>query len=87
MKIFILSIILTVGAASSFAQPLQSQAQQPNIIVMMADDMGWGQVGVQGGTVVPSSNIDRIAKEGITLTQFYVTPVCTGLIVYLIRDL
>ena len=74
-KQIIISMILTVIAASSFAQ--QSPLQRPNIIVMMPDDMGWGQVGVQGGTVVPTPNIDRIAKEGANLTQFYVTPVCT----------
>jgi arylsulfatase A-like enzyme len=52
-------------------------AEQPNIVVMLSDDMGWGQVGCQGGSAIPTPNIDRIAIEGIRLTQFYVQPVCT----------
>jgi arylsulfatase A-like enzyme len=44
---------------------------------MLSDDMGWGQPGFQGGKVVPTPNLDRLAKEGVSLTQFYVQPVCT----------
>lgn len=39
--------------------------------------MGWEQVGFNGGKEVPTPNIDRIAKEGVKLTQFYVQPVCS----------
>ena len=53
-----------------------AQEKQPNIVVMLSDDMGWGQVGCQGGTVIPTPNIDSIASEGVSLTQFYVEPVC-----------
>lgn len=54
-----------------------AQAKQPNIIVMLSDDMGWGQVGCQGGMEVPTPHIDSIAHDGVSLTQFYVQPVCT----------
>ena len=49
----------------------------PNIVIFLSDDMGWGQVGFNGGTEVATPNIDRIADEGVKLTQFYVQPVCT----------
>ena len=49
----------------------------PNIVVFLSDDMGWGQPGFNGGTEVPTPNIDRIAEEGVKLTQFYVQPVCS----------
>ena len=39
--------------------------------------MGWEQVGFNGGKEVPTPNIDRIAQEGVKLTQFYVQPVCS----------
>ena len=39
--------------------------------------MGWEQVGFNGGREVPTPNIDRIANEGVKLTQFYVQPVCS----------
>ena len=51
---------------------------RPNIVVFLSDDMGWGQPGFNGGTEVATPNIDRIAEEGVKLTQFYVQPVCSA---------
>jgi arylsulfatase A-like enzyme len=45
--------------------------------VFLSDDMGWEQVGFTGGVEVKTPNIDRIAREGVALTQFYVQPVCS----------
>lgn len=57
---------------------LYSQAQtRPNFVVFLSDDMGWEQVGFNGGKEVLTPNIDRIAEEGVKLTQFYVQPVCS----------
>ena len=50
---------------------------RPNFVVFLSDDMGWEQVGFNGGKEVPTPNIDRIANEGVKLTQFYVQPVCS----------
>ena len=50
----------------------------PNIVLFLSDDMGWGQPGFNGGEEVATPSIDRIAEEGIRLTQFYVAPVCTA---------
>ena len=50
---------------------------RPNILVFLADDMGWGQPGFNGGTDVATPSMDRIAREGVKLTQFYVQPVCS----------
>ncbi len=51
--------------------------RRPNFVVFLSDDMGWEQVGFNGGKEVPTPNIDRIANEGVKLTQFYVQPVCS----------
>ena len=50
---------------------------RPNFVVFLSDDMGWEQVGFNGGKEVLTPNIDRIAAEGVKLTQFYVQPVCS----------
>jgi len=51
--------------------------QKPNIIVILADDLGFGDVGCYGGTMVPTPNIDRLAAGGVRCTDGYVTtPVC-----------
>ena len=54
-----------------------AKTEQPNILVILADDMGWGQPGYQGGAIIPTPSIDSLAREGTSLTQFYVQPVCT----------
>src|SRR4029077_13465675 len=51
---------------------------RPNIIFLLTDDMGYGDVGCYGGDFVPTPNIDRLAAEGTKFTQFYVaSPVCS----------
>src|ERR1051326_11973 len=54
-----------------------SATNQPNIIFLLTDDMGYGDVGCYGGKFVPTPNIDQLAKEGTKFTQFYAaSPVC-----------
>ncbi|MCH2075019.1 MAG: sulfatase-like hydrolase/transferase, partial [Puniceicoccaceae bacterium] len=51
-------------------------ARQPNFVLIMADDLGYGDVGYQGSDV-PTPNIDSIAAGGVRITDGYVTcPVC-----------
>lgn len=53
-------------------------AEKPNIILAMADDMGWHDLSSYGNDRVATPNIDRLAKEGMKLTQFYAaSAVCT----------
>jgi arylsulfatase A-like enzyme len=53
----------------------QPDAKQPNIIVMMADDMGYSDIGCYGGEV-DTPNIDKLAGGGVRFTQFYNTARC-----------
>jgi arylsulfatase A-like enzyme len=53
--------------------------QRPNIVVILTDDMGFGDLGCYGGTFAPTPNLDRLAREGIRFTQFYVAaPICSA---------
>lgn len=52
--------------------------RQPNFIVILADDLGYGDLGCDGGTVIRTPNLDRMAAEGVRLTDFYASAnVCT----------
>lgn len=60
------------------AQPPQPAKRPPNIIFVLADDMGYGDLGCYGGKRAKTPNIDRLAAEGIRFTQFYVNaPICS----------
>jgi arylsulfatase A len=64
----IASLLLCLGI-SSFVAESKSTGQKPNIIVILADDVGYGSVGCYGATKVRTPNIDRIAQEGIRFTD------------------
>lgn len=74
---------LAVAGAGAIAvsQGLRGQVvpqRRPNIVVILADDLGYAGVGVQGCTDIPTPNIDSIAQNGIRLTSGYVScPVCS----------
>ncbi|MDG2280033.1 MAG: sulfatase-like hydrolase/transferase, partial [Flavicella sp.] len=50
-----------------------TKKSKPNIIVIMADDLGYADVGFNGCTDIPTPNIDRIAKNGVVCTNGYTT--------------
>ena len=53
-------------------------AARPNIVLILADDMGWGDVGMNGCPDAATPHIDSIARQGVRLTQFYANaPECT----------
>jgi arylsulfatase A-like enzyme len=53
-------------------------ANRPNIILMMADDLGYGDTGFNGNTIIKTPQLDRMAEAGVTLTHFYAGgPVCS----------
>ncbi len=60
----------------AFALASTAVAAPPNIVLIVADDQGWNDVSYHGAEF-PTPNIDRIAKEGVELDRFYVTPICS----------
>ncbi|MCJ7682625.1 MAG: sulfatase-like hydrolase/transferase, partial [Candidatus Aminicenantes bacterium] len=70
-----------LGAAALSLSPFQwgcrSKARRPNIIYIMADDLGYGELGCYGQTKIRTPHIDRLAAEGKRFTQHYSgSPVC-----------
>ena len=49
---------------------------KPNILYILADDLGWGDLGLHGSPI-RTPHIDQLAREGVELTQHYVCPMCT----------
>ncbi len=54
-------------------------AEKPNIVLLVADDLGYGELGCQGNPEIPTPHIDSLARNGIRFTQGYVTaPFCSA---------
>src|SRR5581483_708411 len=61
-----------------FALNLGSAAEKPNILIVLADDLGYADVGFQGCKDIPTPNIDSLAKNGVRCTNGYVSgPYCS----------
>ncbi|MCA9141107.1 MAG: sulfatase-like hydrolase/transferase [Planctomycetales bacterium] len=53
-------------------------ADRPNIVFILADDLGYGDLGCYGATDLKTPNLDRLADDGVTFTDFYANaPVCS----------
>lgn len=75
-KLFVvLNLMLaTITLSADDSKPLPTR---PNVIFILADDLGWGDVGCFGQTKIPTPNIDALAARGMRLTQHYSgAPVC-----------
>src|SRR6266852_5774035 len=70
------SVLISVFFASSLfsyaaAQPAQQAAGKPNVVLIIMDDLGYGDIGSYGVTDARTPNLDRLAREGVRLTDAY----------------
>lgn len=66
-----------VGCRATPAHEAAAPRRPPNIVLVFADDLGYGELGCYGQTKIATPNIDRLAREGARFTQFYTAaPVC-----------
>ncbi|MDF1862215.1 MAG: arylsulfatase, partial [Verrucomicrobiales bacterium] len=68
------SLFLLLGILSI---ALLGEAKQPNIVVILTDDQGWGDLSLSGNTNLSTPNIDSLAADGASFDRFYVCPVCS----------
>ncbi len=73
-----LKMLLAVVVCVLLAPAIRAaEPVKPNIVHIVADDLGWKDVGFNGCTDIKTPNIDALAAGGAKLTQFYVQPMCT----------
>lgn len=72
------ALVLATACVSCSEPTLSAQTRPPNIVLLVADDMGYGDIGVHGSTDIPTPNIDALARGGVRFTDGYVTgPYCS----------
>ena len=64
-------------AAAACAPRPEADAGRPNVIVILTDDQGYGDLSVHGNPILKTPNLDRLHAESVRLTDFHVAPVCT----------
>jgi arylsulfatase A-like enzyme len=73
-------IALTLPALAAAPATLAADPagqRRPNVLLILTDDQGFGDVGVHGNPRIKTPNLDRLARQGIELEHFYVCPVCS----------
>ena len=77
-KIFIAAFFLSLFGCSNTSTTQQTPASKPNIIFIMADDLGSAELGSYGNTFNETPHLDRLAGEGARFTQAYTAaPICS----------
>jgi len=78
LKIMRLPISFAIAIFTLFMSAQQpARTKKPNVIIILTDDMGYGEISCYNKNQIPTPNIDQLAKEGVRFTDFYVpTPYC-----------
>jgi arylsulfatase A-like enzyme len=71
-----LALPIVLSLISLLAAPAAA-AERPNVVVIVADDEGWGDLSVHGNTNLSTPNIDSLARDGALFERFFVCPVCS----------
>ena len=71
----IVFVVAVTASAALASPPAASSAERPNFVLVMADDMGYSDIGCFGGEI-RTPNLDRLAANGVRFTHFYNTARC-----------
>jgi arylsulfatase A-like enzyme len=83
IKIFLnilIIVLLTIGAFSSIKEKKkvgELKSKKPNVILIMTDDQGYGDLACLGNPILKTPNLDKLHSESVRLTNFHVSPFCT----------
>jgi arylsulfatase len=77
-RLFLLASLLACAAFSHAAAPAKPIAgAQPNIVFILTDDQGYGDISAHGNPILKTPHLDRLRAEGVRFTDFHVSPTCS----------
>ena len=68
---------LLLAAVLALLPATLSAANRPNVLVILTDDQGWGDLSLNGNRNLSTPHIDSLARDGASFRRFYVCPVCS----------
>ncbi len=77
MKSFVTALLLAPLAMICGAAETAGPASKPNVILVLTDDQGYGDLSITGNPILKTPNMDRLAREGVQFTNFHVDSYCT----------
>jgi len=69
-------IVSTLGCAFLTSTASRASEARPNVLLIITDDQGYGDLGIHGNPKIKTPNIDRFARDSVRVKNFYVSPVC-----------
>ncbi|REK10526.1 MAG: N-acetylgalactosamine 6-sulfate sulfatase [Planctomycetota bacterium] len=73
----VFSLLFAAALCSVFAGATSRAAERPNVVIILSDDQGWGDLSVHGNTNIATPAVDSLARDGALFERFYVCPVCS----------
>ena len=78
MKRYVFSLMLiAVGTALAGSRPIPAESTRPNVIFVLTDDQGYGDLGCHGNPILKTPELDRFHDQSIRFTDYHVSPLCT----------
>jgi arylsulfatase A-like enzyme len=71
LRLIVITFVICVGTRAIAAE------RQPNVVIVLADDQGWGDLSLTGNTNLATPRIDSLARDGAMLDRFFVCAVCS----------
>ena len=73
----ILTAVVIAACCLAPAMAAAAEARRPNVILLITDDQGYGDLACHGNPVVRTPNLDRLHAQSVRLTNFHVDPTCS----------
>ena len=77
ISLLVLLAVSNPGARTPAQVPPVTESARPNVILILTDDQGYGDVGMHGNTVISTPNLDRLGGESVRFTDCHVDPSCS----------
>lgn len=71
-----IAILFILSCFSESEEGQQASLQKPNILLIMTDDQGWGDLGLHGNDSISTPHLDQLGRESVRFERFYVSPLC-----------